>query len=79
MKSRKEQINDFIGKKVKVFVSYKPILRILHEDEFGIYVDFKGVKVPCKPDKSDRITHFVALDPVKSTGKKLAEERYKIG
>ena len=60
----KEQIRNLIGTKVIVYISQKKIERVLHEDVNGLYIRYKGERVPCRPDLYTlNVLFFVALEP----------------
>jgi hypothetical protein len=60
----KEQVRNMIGKKVTVYISHKRHERVLHEDKDGLYIRYKGQRVPCRPDTNSlNVLFFLALDP----------------
>ncbi|RII34340.1 hypothetical protein D2A34_14445 [Clostridium chromiireducens] len=61
---QQNQINELIGKKVKIVISFKSHVKVLRQDENGLYIRFKNQRVPCKPDTNTlNILFFTALDP----------------
>lgn len=59
-----QQVNELVGKKVVVYISFTKQVKVLREDKDGLYIKFKNERVPCKPDTNTlNILFFTALDP----------------
>lgn len=60
----KVQVNAMIGKKVSIYIAHRKIKRILKEDDAGLYILYKGSRVPCRPDPhTENVLYFIASEP----------------
>lgn len=58
----KKQVQEMIGKKVRIYISGKRIERVLKSDVDGLFINYKNERVPVKPDMSTlNILSFIAL------------------
>lgn len=60
----KKQVQQMIGKKVRVYVSGKKVERVLKSDMDGLYINYENQRVPVRPDTTTfNILSFLALAP----------------
>lgn len=59
-----QQVTELIGKKITVYISLNKHIKVLRQDEVGLYIRYKNERIPCKPDTNTlNILFFTALDP----------------
>ncbi|MED1563910.1 hypothetical protein P4U44_18755, partial [Alkalihalobacillus alcalophilus] len=59
-----EQVEEMIGKKVRIYISGKKIERVLRSDSQGLYIRFEKERVSVRPDESTlNVLSFLALSP----------------
>lgn len=58
------QVNSMIGKKVRVYMSFRKVERVLREDRNGLYIRLTNQRVTVRPDTTTlNILHFLAIEP----------------
>ena len=59
-----EQVKNFIGKKVTVYLSLKKFIKVLREDKDGLYIMHQKTRIPVKPDTNGiNVLFFTGLKP----------------
>ncbi|AJA42436.1 hypothetical protein BH791_gp02 [Bacillus phage BalMu-1] len=59
-----KQVEEMIGKKVRIYISGKKIERVLRSDSQGLYIRFEKERVSVRPDESTlNVLSFLALSP----------------